>query len=123
MFAVVLEGGHVAARIEGKVGRRARAPEIELLVDAHLGREVRVVLVEPRARSHVQQMLHAGALEAGADELRDVRGHESVHIERAAADEDAGHRGRDGLRHGHQQVARVTRHVVVVPLHHDASVV
>ena len=40
----------------------ARSPQVDLLVDPHVGTQVRVVLVEARARAHVEQVPDRAAI-------------------------------------------------------------
>ena len=50
-----------AVMSSGRSTTRPRPPQVDLLVDAHVGRQIVVVLVESRACAHVEQVPHRAA--------------------------------------------------------------
>jgi len=93
-------------------------PQVHALVGAHVGLGIVIVLVEPRARPHVEQVLDGGALEQGSVQFGHELGDEGGGVEEAAADQHADHRGGDRFGHRHQQVrdARCRGHGTTEPV-------
>ncbi len=123
VLGLVPQGREIRGDVVGQVASGLRPPLVDLLVDAHVGGEVVVVLVEAGAGAHVEQVPDGAALPGGAGQLRDVCGEQIVGREHAATDQHAADRRRHGLRHRHQQVRRRRRHAVGVSLGHDPAAV
>ena len=119
--SLVLEHRVVRRDVGGERRIRARTPQVDLLVHADVRVEVRVILVEPCARPHVQQVPDRAAFERRAGQLGDVRGHGIRRMQEPALDERAADRGGHRLRDRHQQVRGIGRHAREVPLGHDAA--
>ena len=119
----VLERGVVGGDVGRQVEVHPRSPQVDLLVDADIGVEVRVVLVEPRPGPHVQQMPDRAPVPRRAGELGQVCGHWIVGRQKSPTDEPPGHGRRDRLGDRHDQMPRPSRHAVEVGLHNDASAV
>src|SRR5262249_25779698 len=63
MRPVVPQCGEVAKRVSRPRLACVRAPQVHPLIGAHVGLRIVIVLVEPRACPHIEQMLDGGPLE------------------------------------------------------------